>query len=42
MADLNQGLLNFFPMNIGKKVWVVKGGVKFEPKNLKVEFDPRQ
>jgi hypothetical protein len=29
-------------MNIGKKVWVVKGGVKFEPKNLKVEFDPRQ
>jgi hypothetical protein len=42
MADLNQGLLNFFPMNIGKKVWVVKGGVKFEPKDLKVKFDPRQ
>jgi len=42
MADLNQGLLNDFPMNIGEKVWVVKGGVKFEPKDLKAEFDPRQ
>jgi len=29
-------------MNIGEKVWVVKGGVKFEPKDLKAEFDPRQ
>jgi len=29
-------------MKIGEKVWVVKGGVKFEPKDLKVEFDPRQ
>ena len=41
MADLNQAL-NYFPMNIGEKVWVVKGGVKFEPKDLKAEFDPRQ
>jgi hypothetical protein len=29
-------------MNIGEKVWVVKGRVKFEPKDLKAEFDPRQ
>ena len=42
MADFNQGLLNFFPMNIGKKIWVVKGGIIIEPQNSKTEFDPRQ
>jgi hypothetical protein len=29
-------------MNIGEKIWVVKGGIIIEPQNSKTEFDPRQ
>jgi hypothetical protein len=29
-------------MNIGEKVWVVKGGIIIEPQNSKTEFGPRQ
>ena len=29
-------------MNIGEKIWVVKGGIIIGPQNSKTEFDPRQ